>query len=97
MSFDFSNLFGRKEITRAEFETQLDKIQDLDEATRANAIEVFESFELFVCVFMNVDFPTLERPKRANSGKFKFGHNLRFGELTKNSACFMFIFLCYPS
>ena len=42
--------------------------------------------------FIKDDFPTFERPIKANSGKFKSGHSLIVGALVINFAFVIFIF-----
>ena len=46
---------------------------------------------LWVNILINEDFQTLERQKKANSGKFKSGHCSIFGTLFINSADVIFI------
>ena len=56
---------------------------------------IFEHFAksfLWVNILINEDFHTFERQKKANSGKFKFGHCLISATLFINSADLIFIF-----
>ena len=43
--------------------------------------EVLASFLLLESLFIKLDFPTLERPRRANSGRLKVGHCDNFSAL----------------
>ena len=55
---------------------------------------IFEHFAkifLWVNILINEDFQTFERPKNANSGKFKMGHCLMSATLFINSAEVIFI------
>lgn len=54
-------------------------------------LEHFAKFFLWVNILIRDDFHTFERPKKANSGKSKFGHRLIFGTLFTNSADVIFI------
>ena len=53
--------------------------------------EVFARFVRPVKRLIREDFPTLERPMKAISGKFAGGHSEVFALLFMNSADFMFI------